>query len=128
MLKPILVIVTAVALAGCGTVYRSSSVQPGPQNGTNVRVVPMTAETVVQANRSAYQPKTLPAVFSLTAGGGSGVRGAGALPDPSFEPDEGNGKTYAEMSKDAKNAISHRGRSFAKLKSFVLKQQQTQQN
>ena len=39
--------------------------------------------------------------------------------DPIFEPKEGGGKTYAEMDKDAKNAISHRGRSFAKLKDFL---------
>ncbi|MEO0863325.1 MAG: polysaccharide biosynthesis/export family protein, partial [Pseudomonadota bacterium] len=87
MLKHILVAATLVSLAGCGTVYRSSAVQPGPQDGTNVRVVPVTAETVVQANRAAYQPKTLPAVFSLTAGGGSGLRRAGALPEPTFQPE-----------------------------------------
>ena len=39
--------------------------------------------------------------------------------DPIFEPHEGNGNTYAEMSKDAKNAISHRGRAFAKLHAFL---------
>ena len=42
--------------------------------------------------------------------------------DPIFEPDltEGwaGGKTYAEMDKDAKNAISHRGRSLAKVKEY----------
>ena len=31
--------------------------------------------------------------------------------DPVFQPDEGEGKTYAEMEKDAKNAISHRFRA-----------------
>lgn len=41
--------------------------------------------------------------------------------DPIFEPDEGNGKTYAEMEKDEKDAISHRGRAFAKLKAFLIK-------
>jgi len=42
--------------------------------------------------------------------------------DPIFEPDEGDGgKTYAEMSKEDKNAISHRGRSFAKFRSFLVK-------
>jgi polysaccharide export outer membrane protein len=85
MLKQILMACALLALANCATIYRTSNVRPGPQDGTNVRVVPMTAETVVQANRSPYQPKTLPAVFSLTAGGGSGLRGAGALPDPTFE-------------------------------------------
>lgn len=41
--------------------------------------------------------------------------------DPIFEPKEGGGKTYAEMEKQEKNAISHRGRSFAKLKEFLAK-------
>jgi inosine triphosphate pyrophosphatase len=40
--------------------------------------------------------------------------------DPIFEPDEGEGKTYAEMSKEFKNSISHRGRSFAKIRTFLL--------
>lgn len=38
--------------------------------------------------------------------------------DPIFEP-EGFDKTYAEMEKDEKNAISHRGKSLEKLKEFL---------
>lgn len=38
--------------------------------------------------------------------------------DPVFEPD-GEGLTYAELPKDRKNAISHRGRSLSLLKSYV---------
>lgn len=45
--------------------------------------------------------------------------------DPIFEPDEGGGKTYAEMDKDEKNAISHRSRAFAKLKSFLVDMETT---
>ena len=41
--------------------------------------------------------------------------------DPVFEPDEGEGKTYAEMDKDFKNRISHRGRSFGKFMAFLSK-------
>ena len=33
--------------------------------------------------------------------------------DPLFVPDEGDGRTFAEMTADEKNAISHRGRAFA---------------
>ena len=44
--------------------------------------------------------------------------------DPIFEPNEGEGKTYAEMPKEAKNAISHRGRSFAKVRDFLLERYQ----
>ena len=47
--------------------------------------------------------------------------------DPIFEPTEGgqdglpggSGETYAEMNKDQKNAISHRGKAFAKLRTFL---------
>ena len=40
--------------------------------------------------------------------------------DPIFEPNEGEGKTYAEMSKSFKNSISHRGRSFAKVQAYLM--------
>ena len=40
--------------------------------------------------------------------------------DPVFEPDEGEGKSYAEMDKDAKNAISHRGRSLELLRRWLV--------
>jgi XTP/dITP diphosphohydrolase len=35
--------------------------------------------------------------------------------DPIFLPDEGNGLTFAQMSAEQKNAISHRGRAMKKL-------------
>lgn len=40
--------------------------------------------------------------------------------DPIFEPHEGEGKTYAEMDKDKKNQISHRGRSLKSLSKYVF--------
>ena len=45
-----------------------------------------------------------------------GVRGWGY--DPVFVPDDHNpgGRTFAEMSDDEKNAVSHRGRAFAALR------------
>ena len=39
--------------------------------------------------------------------------------DPVFEPEE-CGKTFAEMSADEKNTISHRGRAVMKLAEFIL--------
>ena len=38
--------------------------------------------------------------------------------DPVFQP-EGFAETFAEMSKEVKNSISHRSRSIAKLKTFL---------
>jgi inosine triphosphate pyrophosphatase len=40
--------------------------------------------------------------------------------DPVFEP-EGTGRTYAEMSKSEKDAISHRGRAFNQLRDYFRK-------
>mmetsp|Transcript_4424 Transcript_4424/g.5749 ORF Transcript_4424/g.5749 Transcript_4424/m.5749 type:complete len:494 (-) Transcript_4424:239-1720(-) len=51
------------------------------------------------------------------------VRPRGSLDfgwDPVFEPNESGGKTYAEMEKVKKNAISHRGRSFSKFQSYLV--------
>ena len=42
--------------------------------------------------------------------------------DPIFQPDEGKGKTYAEMEKSEKDAISHRSRAFGQLQSYLLKE------
>jgi XTP/dITP diphosphohydrolase len=42
-----------------------------------------------------------------------GERGFGF--DPLFMPDDGDGRTFAEMTADEKNALSHRGRAFREL-------------
>jgi XTP/dITP diphosphohydrolase len=47
----------------------------------------------------------------------AGVDGFGY--DPIFIPNEGGGKTFAEMTPDAKNAISHRGRAMEKLLEII---------
>lgn len=47
-----------------------------------------------------------------------GVGGFGY--DPVFIPDDGDGRTFAEMSADEKNAISHRGRALAELLTLLV--------
>ena len=42
--------------------------------------------------------------------------------DPVFEPDEGEGLTYAEMTKEGKDAISHRSRAMSKLRDYLSKE------
>ncbi|GAA5873919.1 hypothetical protein JCM3774_004039 [Rhodotorula dairenensis] len=42
--------------------------------------------------------------------------------DPVFEPEEGNGLTYAEMDPEDKNKISHRYRALDKLRNYLLEQ------
>jgi inosine triphosphate pyrophosphatase len=39
--------------------------------------------------------------------------------DPVFQPDDGGGRTYAEMPAAEKNAISHRGRSLALVREYL---------
>ena len=56
------------ALSGCGVAYHSSSVSPGVSAEGKVRVLPLTAESVMVANAAPYQPRQLPAYFNQTAG------------------------------------------------------------
>ena len=75
----------ALALAGCGVTYVSPSVQT-QSAGVDVRVVPVTRETTLLANRAPYTPRSLPAYLRQGAGGGS-LRGTGALPPRPETPD-----------------------------------------
>jgi polysaccharide biosynthesis/export protein len=84
----VLLLSSAMGLSGCGigAVYVSPSVN-NRTNGLEVRELPITAETVLLANRQPYAPRSLPAAFSEIAGGGS-PRGLGALPDAPLIPTE----------------------------------------
>jgi XTP/dITP diphosphohydrolase len=53
----------------------------------------------------------------VITGGSRGADGFGY--DAVFEPEEGGGGTFAEMSAETKNAISHRGRAFEALLSAL---------
>lgn len=74
----------ATYLAGCGEIYIAPDVSD-QFTEADVSIVPLTGAAVAQANRSAYNPRQIPAVFFQNAGGGSGLRGAGVLPDPVLE-------------------------------------------
>ncbi len=39
--------------------------------------------------------------------------------DPVFVPDEGDGRTFAEMTAEEKHAVSHRGRAFRELRRLL---------
>lgn len=86
MIRALIVTVALAGLSGCGIAYNSPSVNPVRDGETKVRVVSITPESVLAANRTAYRPKELPAVFFQTAGYGSGTRGAGVLPEAVFDP------------------------------------------
>lgn len=69
---------TALTLGGCGVSYNSASVQEQVE-GLPVEVIALTSRTLPRANSTPYTPRSLPAIFFQTAGGGS-PRGLGALP------------------------------------------------
>lgn len=73
------------ALASCGTAYQSPIVR-GDDENSPVRVIQMTGESVLLANSSAYNPRSLPAIFDTTAGSGSGLRSSSILPQPVLSP------------------------------------------
>jgi len=74
-------------LASCGAAYFSPDVIEETTASGVVTVAEITANSVSTANNVTYSPKSLPAIFSQTTGGASGIRGAGALPDPAFQPE-----------------------------------------
>lgn len=74
-------LMACLALAACGVVYNSPSI---PRDDGNVRVLSLTAESVLAANRSPYRPRAIPAVFNATAGGGGGFVGGNAAPPTSL--------------------------------------------
>ncbi|MEL7175097.1 MAG: polysaccharide biosynthesis/export family protein [Pseudomonadota bacterium] len=81
-----LTLLLTAALTACGVAYQSPDVIAGSSDASKVRVVPVTAESVMVANRSGFTPQTLPAIFNQTAGS-SGLRGAGATPLPVSTPE-----------------------------------------
>lgn len=81
-----LVLGTCLVTAGCGVTYTSPTVK-SQSAGAEVRVVDLDAQTVLVANREPYTPRALPVAFFQQAGGGQ-LRGAGALPEAPYVPNE----------------------------------------
>jgi polysaccharide export outer membrane protein len=81
-----LLLVTMLSATACGLIYHSPTVNPVTGSSGKVRVIDMTAESLLVANRSPYQPRALPSVFNMTAGASGSRVGAGALPEPVFDP------------------------------------------
>lgn len=81
MFKKIAATLMVVSLVGCGAAYITPKVSDADGK---VRIVPITSQSVLAANRSTYQAKQLPAVFFQNAGGTTGTTGVGALPPPTL--------------------------------------------
>ena len=83
-MRKIVAIIGLCLMSGCGAAYISSKVV----DDGKVRIIPVTGETVLAANRSSYNPKALPAVFFSDAGAPSAGRGTGAIPVPPGQPQQ----------------------------------------
>ena len=84
--KPFAVAVLSLGLTGCGVAYISPKVtQETTDAGLKVRVVEMTAETVIVANRAQYTPKAIPAAFRNSATAGLTRPSAVQPPNPVFD-------------------------------------------
>ncbi len=85
MFRSILITLVLTGLSACGVAYNSPSVNSFASSDAKVRVLPITPESVLVANRSTYSPRNLPAAFFQTAGTGRGMRGGAAVPDSVLE-------------------------------------------
>ncbi len=84
-LRLLTVLLTATMLSqtlgGCGVAYHGAKVRPGVSAEGKVRVLPITAESVLVANAAPYQPRQLPGYFRQTAGLGGTLAAPVAAPE-----------------------------------------------
>lgn len=91
-------LLSALMASACGVTYNSPSVREQAA-GAEVRVMSLTAQSVLLANRAPYTPRSLPSVFSQVAGGGN-LRGVGALPEAPYLPEETRGEMELRIPPD----------------------------
>lgn len=100
-MKPILALGLVLSLASCGVAYISPDVSEGVAAGADIRVIDVTPETTLAANRSSFAPKTIPAAFSQTPGG-PGTRGTGTLPTPATDAERRPAALETRLPPDAR--------------------------
>ncbi|MAM60428.1 MAG: sugar transporter [Maritimibacter sp.] len=88
-----------LTLAACGAIGTPVVVAERTAVG-EVEIVAMSANNVRAANASTYQPRTLPAIFSRTAGTAGSVRGLGAIPEAPYEPENRPGSMPTRLPPD----------------------------
>lgn len=76
-----------LATASCGITYVSPSVRSESAD-VPVRVMTLSSQSVMMANRAPYTPRSLPDAFYRTATNEGQMRRAAALPDAPVVPDE----------------------------------------
>lgn len=111
------------ALGGAPGVFSARYAGPGHDSAANVAKLLRELDgkenrrarfrTVIALRRNGRTEKVEGIVEGRIAETPAGEDGFGY--DPVFIPDEGGGLTFAQMTPEAKNAISHRGRAMARL-------------
>lgn len=111
------------ALGGAPGVYSARYAGPGHDSAANMAKLLREMDgktnrrarfrTVIALCRNGQMQLVEGIVNGVIATEPSGSDGFGY--DPIFIPDEANGLTFAQMTPEAKNAISHRGRAMKKL-------------
>ena len=79
-LARVLLLGMALATGACGVTYHSPSVRQQAQ-GAEVRVIALSSQSVLVANREPYTPRSLPETFSQVVYPGQ-MKSLGALPKP----------------------------------------------
>ena len=114
------------ALGGAPGVYSARFAGPDATYADNCNLLLRRLEVVARGRRTArfatvalaHWPDGREAAALGTVEGtiAAAARGTGGFGyDPVFVPDEGDGRTFAEMTPAEKHAISHRGRAFRTL-------------
>ena len=85
--------------SACGVVYFSPKVSQGSNATMDVREIELTPETVILANRTPYNPRSLPREFFSVASAQQG-RGLGALPEAPDIPNEQPGTLELRLPPD----------------------------
>ena len=115
------------ALNGLPGVYIKWFLEKCGHDGLNNMLVGFEDKSAYAQTVVAYCPGPGSNTISFTGKtDGTIVHARGPLDfgwDPIFEPSEGNGLTYAEMTKEGKDAISHRSRAFEKLAKYLAEEE-----
>lgn len=102
-MKPISTLLLVLSLAGCGVAYTSPKIIEETTASGAVNVAEITTNSILKANKSSFNPKTLPAIFSRTTGGANSLRGVGATPPAAYKREHRPGTLVTRLPPPYKN-------------------------
>lgn len=96
-MKHLLLICLIFILNGCGIAYKPITIHD--DGSGNIRVVPLTIETVMEANKSEYEPLSLPNAFFQNVRVEGQIRDLNVLPKFILEPQKFSGTIETNLPK-----------------------------